>query len=111
MADGENAANNEPKLDINFIQQDLFERDIILEEIKRTLLFATTDITQFRSRATDLAAQQRKFSKVQSKIEKSLMKANLLNRDEQLKIRNDFNDCYYAVLVHVDIKKNNRSRG
>lgn len=87
------------------VELEIFERDILVEDIKRTLLFSTTDMVQFKSRSTDLVAQQRKFNKLQSKIEKALMRAKLFNRDEQLKIRNDFNDCYYAVLVQVDKQK------
>lgn len=88
--------------DDSAIEQDIFERDIILEDLKRTLLFSTTDVLQFKSRSSDLTTQHRKFGKLQSKIEKSLMKLKTFNKEEQLKIRNDFSDCYYAILMHVN---------
>ena len=56
-------------------EQDIFEREIILEELKRTLEIVKSDEQQFISRSRDILSVQRKFLKLQTKIEKSLMKS------------------------------------
>ncbi|XP_049869877.1 uncharacterized protein LOC126369487 [Pectinophora gossypiella] len=81
-------------------QQDVFEREVILDDLKRTLQFATTDEQKFRSRTIDINSHQKKFSKLQTKIEKYLMLNNLFNKEEQIKIRNDFDDYYHAIITH-----------
>ncbi|XP_045449986.1 uncharacterized protein LOC123658673 [Melitaea cinxia] len=93
------------KLEI-LCEQDIFERDLILDELKRILQLATTNDQQFRSRASDLNSHQRKFNKIQSKIEKTLIKHKLFDKDEHIKIRNDFNDVYYAIISYVNSFKN-----
>lgn len=82
------------------VELDIFERDIIIDDLRKTLQFASTDEEHFLTRTKDLTSQQRKFTKVQSKIEKNLVKLKLFNKDEQLKIRNDFNDLYYAIVAN-----------
>ncbi|KAL0821872.1 hypothetical protein ABMA28_005274 [Loxostege sticticalis] len=91
--------------------QDIFERDLILDDLKRTLQFATTDTQKFISRTKDLSAHQRKFSKLQTKIEKCLIKSKSFNKEEQIKIRNDFDDAYYAIVTQVDKLKQFEERG
>lgn len=88
-------------------EQDIFEREIILDEVKRTLEFYELNEQQFKARAKDILSIQRKFLKLQTKIEKSLMKLSTFDREEQLRIRTQFNDIYYAIVSHVEVLKKN----
>lgn len=91
-------------------EQDVFEREVIIDELTRTLQFATTDEQKFRSRTKDLTATQRKFSRLQTKIEKYLIKSKLFNKEEQIKIRNDFDDAYYAIVTHLNKLKSDEEQ-
>ncbi|XP_062526540.1 uncharacterized protein LOC134199505 [Bombyx mori] len=86
-------------------EQDIFERDLILDELKRIILLAKTNEQQFRSRTIDLAAHQRKFTKVQTKIEKFLIRSKSFSKDDNIKIRNYFNDLYYEIVGHLNSLK------
>lgn len=81
---------------------DLYEREIILQELSKILECSNMDEAQFRCRARDLMTVQRKFLKVQNKIEKTLLKNNMFQKDEQLKIRNDFDELYYTMQVKYE---------
>ncbi|CAK1589278.1 unnamed protein product [Parnassius mnemosyne] len=83
-------------------EQDIFERDLILDELNRIIQLATTNEQHFRSRTIDLAVHQRKFNKVQTKIEKTLIKIKSFNKEEQIKVRNDFNDLYYTIVTYLN---------
>lgn len=83
-------------------EQDIFERDIILDELKRILEYFEINESQFRTRAKDIQSIHRNFLKLQTKIEKSLLKLQTFDREEQLRIRKQFNDTYYAIQTHVD---------
>lgn len=104
MSDGEHNSNDPPnihesKAHLQY-KVDIFEREVILDDLKRTLQFATTDEQKFRARTLDFVSYQRKFNKLQNKIEKYLMQCNLFNKEEQIKFRNDFDDYYYAIVTH-----------
>lgn len=58
----------------------------------------------------DLAAHQRKFTKVPTKIEKLLIKSKAFNKDDNIKIRNDFNDLYYEIVGHLNSLKSMEER-
>ncbi|XP_063634404.1 uncharacterized protein LOC134805046 [Cydia splendana] len=111
-----NPTDGNTEADTSCITQDIFERDLILDELKRTLQFAATNTDQFRSRTTDLTVHQRKFTKIQTKIEKALIKLQSFNKEANIKIRNDFNDLYYAIVTHlnnlkeVDVERRRASR-
>ncbi|XP_069363429.1 uncharacterized protein [Maniola hyperantus] len=89
---------------------DIYEREIIISELRRTLDLVS-DEEQFRARLPDLTAQHRKFIKIQTKIERTLMKAKCFDKNEQLDIRNEFNDCYFEILKHSNkLKKTDEER-
>lgn len=92
-------------------EQDIYEREIILDEVKRILEFHDKDEQQFRIRAGDIKQTYRNFMKLQTKIEKSLLKLQTFDRDEQLRYRNQFNDLYYAIQGHVDELKRKDEEG
>ncbi|KAL4718344.1 hypothetical protein ACJJTC_017557 [Scirpophaga incertulas] len=88
------------------ITQDLFERDVILSDLKRILEISSSDEDQFRARTKDLSKYEHKFTKLQCKIEKFLIKTDIFRKDEQLDIRNNFNDLYYSVMsIYNKLKK------
>lgn len=93
-------ATSVTKSTCSIYQQDIFERDIILDELQKMSHYAVQDEDQFRCRIRDLSTLQRKFLKIQCKID--LLKVGTFDKNEQLNIRNNFNDLFYGVQIYAD---------
>ncbi|KAL0822355.1 hypothetical protein ABMA28_004450 [Loxostege sticticalis] len=83
------------------LDQLYFERDLCLSSLQR-MVDCSNDEEEFRVRVKELNSIKKQFSSVQLKIEKFLVKNGEFKKDEQLAIREKFDDSYYKIQVVSD---------
>lgn len=84
------------------LEQLKFERDVFMNSIQRMADCSSTNESEFKVRIKELNNVKKQFFLVQGKIEKLLAKSGEFKPEEQLEIRNNFDDLYYKVQITAD---------